>query len=92
MFTFRLLLISHVHLYLTVPFVLSWSLLEAMASKTPIVASNTAPVSEFLINDKSALLVDFFDVARQVEAVCRILDNPPLAHALSSRSFACASS
>ena len=44
----RVLACSDVHLYLTVPFVLSWSLLEAMAAGCSIVASDTPPVREVL--------------------------------------------
>ena len=65
----KVLSISDVHLYLTVPFVLSWSLLEAMASGCTIVASSTAPVTEVLVHRDSALLVDFFDTSAIVTAV-----------------------
>ena len=85
------LAISQVHLYLTVPFVLSWSLLEAMASKTPVVASDTPPVVEFLTNNKSALLVDFFDIDQQVSSVSKILDDRPLALSLAEEASKCAS-
>ena len=51
---------SDVHLYLTVPFVLSWSLLEAMAAGCALVCSATPPVEEVLDHGTSALLVDFF--------------------------------
>lgn len=67
---------STVHLYLTVPFVLSWSLLEAMAAGCAIVASATPPVQEVLSHDESALLVDFFDVDQQVRAIEQLLDQP----------------
>lgn len=50
---------SSVHVYLTVPFVLSWSLLEAMATGCAIVASDTAPVREFVSDGAEALLADF---------------------------------
>ena len=56
----RVLACSDVHLYLTVPFVLSWSLLEAMAAGCCIVASDTAPVREVLTDGETAPLVDFF--------------------------------
>ena len=80
----QVLACSTVHLYLTVPFVLSWSLLEAMAAGCALVASATAPVQEVLEDGRSALLVDFFDPDAQVEAVNRLLDEPGLRQALAA--------
>ena len=87
-----LLAYSDVHLYLTVPFVLSWSLLEAMAAGCSIVASATAPVLEVLEDETNALLVDFFDVPAQVAAVNRLFDDRALAQriALSAQHSSCA--
>ena len=72
----RVLAHSTVHLYLTVPFVLSWSLLEAMAAGCALVSSATAPVQEVLRDGESALLVDFFDPMAQANAVERLLNDP----------------
>lgn len=70
--------ISRAHVYLTVPFVLSWSLMEAMATGTPIVASRTGPVEELIRHEREGLLVDFFDVEAQVAAIERVLDDAAL--------------
>jgi glycosyltransferase involved in cell wall biosynthesis len=72
----RILQISAVHVYLTYPFVLSWSLIEAMSVGCAIVAGDTAPVREAITPDVTGRLVDFFDVAALAEEVCALLDDP----------------
>jgi glycosyltransferase involved in cell wall biosynthesis len=60
---------SDAHLYLTVPFVLSWSMLEAMSSGCLLVASDVAPVREFAADGRTALLVPPGDVDALVARV-----------------------
>ncbi len=71
----RVLQVSSAHVYLTVPFVLSWSLLEAMAVECAVIASNTAPVLE-LVHDENGLLVDFFSLAEIAKTVDAVLSKP----------------
>jgi len=71
-----LLQLSSVHVYWTYPFVLSWSLIEAMSAGAAIVASDTAPVREIIRHGESGLLVDFFSIDDLVRSICRLLDDP----------------
>ena len=72
----RLLQVSRVHVYLTYPFVLSWSLFEAMSAGAAIVASDTAPLHEAIEPGRTGTLVDFFDGEALVDEVCALLDDP----------------
>lgn len=82
----RLMQLSSVHVYLTYPFVLSWSLLEAMSAGCAIVASRTAPVLEAITHGDTGLLVDFFDQGALVDATCALLDDPALRARLGARA------
>ena len=73
------------HLYLTVPFVLSWSLLEAMAAGCALVCSATPPVEEVLEHNSSALLVDFFTPGSS-RGLARLLDDSDLRLSLAKEA------
>ena len=85
-----LLQLSTVHVYLTYPFVLSWSLLEAMSVGCAIVASDTQPLREAVRQDETGRLVDFFDVPCLANEVCALLDDPAARARLgaNARAFA----
>lgn len=85
-----LLQISTVHVYLTYPFVLSWSLLEAMSVGCAIVASDTQPLHEAIRHDDTGRLVSFFDAAALSGEVCALLDDPAARERLgaNARAFA----
>ena len=72
----RVLQVSACHVYLTVPFVLGWSCIEAMSAGCVVVGSATPPVQEVIEHGKNGLLVDFFDVTGLANAVVGVLANP----------------
>ena len=87
-----LLQLSSVHVYLTYPFVLSWSLLEAMSAGCAIVASDTMPLREAILQNETGRLVNFFDPAALTREVCSLLDNPSERQRLGSNARAFAQS
>lgn len=78
----KLFQVSAAHLYLTYPFVLSWSMLEAMASGVALVASNTKPVLEVVEDGVNGLLADFFSPEDVAEKINQLLDDPTHNHAM----------
>jgi glycosyltransferase involved in cell wall biosynthesis len=77
--------VSDLHVYLTVPFVLSWSLLDALACESVVLGANVAPVREVIRDGANGLLRDFSDVDALTEAALGVLRDPaayrPLGHA-----------
>ncbi|WP_462327291.1 glycosyltransferase [Desulfobaculum sp.] len=78
----RMLAASSVHVYLTRPFVLSWSAIEAMASGCCLVVSDTSPVREAMRDGESAQFVDFADPKDIAAGMERVLDDVPYAERL----------
>jgi glycosyltransferase involved in cell wall biosynthesis len=72
----KVLQVSSAHVYLTVPFVLSWSMLEAMAAGCLVIGSDTPPVREVIRHGENGLLVDFCSPRAIADAVNWALDNP----------------
>ncbi|QTR44946.1 glycosyltransferase [Thiothrix litoralis] len=82
----KLLQLSTAHVYLSYPFVVSWSLLEAMSAGCRIVAADTAPIREVITDQATGLLVDFFSPPALAEGVCRVLANPAAYQSLPSNA------
>jgi glycosyltransferase involved in cell wall biosynthesis len=72
----QLFCLSDLHVYLTVPFVLSWSLMNALACGATVLASDTPPVREMIEHGRNGLLANFFDVEGMVEQAERVLNAP----------------
>ncbi len=83
-----MLQISRVHVYLSYPFVLSWSLLEAMSCGAAIVASDTAPVREAITHQRTGLLAPFFDQAALRGHIVQLLQDADLRQRLGAAARA----
>jgi glycosyltransferase involved in cell wall biosynthesis len=73
----KIIQISRCHIYLTMPFVLSWSMMEAMSMQATIVASDVLPVREMLTHGETGLLVDFHQPDALASQVIDVLANTP---------------
>jgi glycosyltransferase involved in cell wall biosynthesis len=71
----RILQISSAHVYLTYPFVLSWSMIEAMSAGCLVIGSDTPPVRE-VIDGRNGILVPFFDIEQLSARVIEALAHP----------------
>jgi glycosyltransferase involved in cell wall biosynthesis len=67
---------SDAHIYLSYPFVASWSLREAMACGCAIVAADVAPVAEFITHERTGVLVPGLDPNAVADAVLALLADP----------------
>jgi glycosyltransferase involved in cell wall biosynthesis len=78
----RMLQRSDAHVYLTYPFVASWSLREALAAGCAVIGSDTEPVREFVTHGKNGLLTNFFDPAGLAAKVVSVIEDTALARGL----------
>jgi glycosyltransferase involved in cell wall biosynthesis len=72
----RVLAATDLHIYLTVPFVLSWSMMDAMSCGAVVLGSDTSPVREMIRDGENGLLADFFDPAAIAAKAVRVLKDP----------------
>ncbi len=78
--------ITSLHIYMTIPFVLSWSMLEAMACGATVLASATGPVTEVIRDGENGFLFDFFAEDELVEKVGQLLADPGLRRETGARA------
>ena len=77
---------SWVHVYWTIPFILSWGLMESLSSGCAVVASDTPPVREVISAGKQGLLVDFFDTEGLAARVDELLTDPNRRQSLGKKA------
>jgi glycosyltransferase involved in cell wall biosynthesis len=80
--------LSTVHVYLTYPFVLSWSLLDAMACGCALVGSATGPVMEVIQDGENGVLTEFFDPPALAESIVTLAESPERRARLSANARA----
>jgi glycosyltransferase involved in cell wall biosynthesis len=79
---------SDAHVYLTYPFVASWSMREALAVGCAVIGSDTQPVREFITHGENGLLVPFFDPPGLAQTIQRVLEEPRLNRSLREKARA----
>jgi glycosyltransferase involved in cell wall biosynthesis len=72
----KLLAATDLHVYLTVPFVLSWSMMDAMSCGAVVLGSDTPPVAEMITDGSTGLLANFFDVDALTTKATAVLRDP----------------
>lgn len=72
----RLLAATDLHMYLTVPFVLSWSMMDALSCGAVVLGSATPPVKEMIRDGENGLLADFFDTDEMADKAVKVLRDP----------------
>jgi glycosyltransferase involved in cell wall biosynthesis len=82
----KTLQVSSAHVYLTIPFVLSWSMLEAMAAQCVVIGSATPPVEEVIEHGRNGLLCDFFSPLRIADGVDEVFRHPVRMHHLGEEA------
>ena len=82
-----LLQISRLHIYLTYPFVLSWSMLEAMACGAPVLASATPPVQEIIQDNENGYLFDFFNQEQLISRAVTLSENQNQSVRMNARQY-----
>jgi len=85
----KVLQVSAAHVYLTYPFVLSWSMLEAMAAGCLVIGSATPPVQDVITDGENGVLTDFFDTEMLAQKVADALANPQAFASIRQRAREC---
>lgn len=82
----KVLQVSSVHVYLTYPFILGWSMMEAMAAGCAVVGSRTPPVQEMIDDGVTGYLADFLSPDAIADTVCRVLEHPDRRREVGARA------
>lgn len=75
--------LGDVHIYLTEPFIASWSMVDAMSCGAVLLASDQTCVREYVVSGQNGLLCDFFDVEELARQAVGVLRDPAAYRPLS---------